>query len=222
LLASIALCLATTVILKMHLKEGGRPAFALVTLVPLAWLLVVTITAGVQKIASPDPRVGFFALADSLEKKLPALEQAVAAARASGSAETLSAAEKALRNNQVLIFNQYLDAAVAGAFLVLVVAVVAICIWQWLRLLARRIEPILHENAAVWLPDYAVKEGRPANFLGTAALFLGLLKELSGEAEVERAAKQDAMACCDEHQRASAKVYTASLDERYKSIRRCC
>src|SRR5258705_1113644 len=50
LLASIALCLATTVILKMHLGDRPRPAFALVTLIPLMWLLSVTMTAGVQKI----------------------------------------------------------------------------------------------------------------------------------------------------------------------------
>src|SRR5436190_8746101 len=57
LLASIALCLATTVILKMALQipgpdsagvsvPAGRPALALVTLIPLAWLLAVTMTAG--------------------------------------------------------------------------------------------------------------------------------------------------------------------------------
>src|SRR6185369_886439 len=56
LLASIALCLATTIILKMQLgdgksgerrgKSGGRPVFALVTLLPLVWLLTVTMTAG--------------------------------------------------------------------------------------------------------------------------------------------------------------------------------
>src|SRR4029078_2163815 len=71
LLSSIALCLATTVILKMQLapttttdqakapRSAGRPIFALVTLIPLLWLLSVTMTAGVQKIFHPDPRIGF-------------------------------------------------------------------------------------------------------------------------------------------------------------------
>jgi carbon starvation protein len=86
LLAAIALCLATTVILKMQLakREGSvaatsrtHPAFALVTFVPLIWLLTVTITAGIQKIASEDPRIGFLSAARILEAKTPALEGAV-------------------------------------------------------------------------------------------------------------------------------------------------
>src|SRR2546429_7418137 len=70
LLAAVALCLATTVILKMTLQSdpGGTrvprsPAFALVTLVPLVGLLAVTMTAGVQKIFDPDPGIGFLAAA---------------------------------------------------------------------------------------------------------------------------------------------------------------
>src|SRR5438477_158823 len=61
LLAAIALCLATTILLKMSLRSAqssvgarhtkvGNPALALVTLVPLLWLLSVTMTEGVQKI----------------------------------------------------------------------------------------------------------------------------------------------------------------------------
>src|SRR5882762_5699219 len=75
LLAAVALCLATTVILKMTLQSGPgpvprSPAFALVTLVPLVWLLVVTMTAGVQKIFDPDPRIGFLAAAEVYSEKI--------------------------------------------------------------------------------------------------------------------------------------------------------
>src|SRR6185312_12274780 len=77
MLAAIALCLAVTIILKMQLKpreesksqvpsSKGRPALALVALVPLLWLLAVTMTAGAQKIWHPNPKIGFLAQASVL------------------------------------------------------------------------------------------------------------------------------------------------------------
>ena len=79
MLAAIGLCLGTTIILKMTLQpeskgEGrgsraGKPALALITLVPLVWLLAVTMTAGVQKIGHPDPRIGFLAQAKVLSEE---------------------------------------------------------------------------------------------------------------------------------------------------------
>src|SRR6185436_5391838 len=135
MLAAIALCLATTIILKMALSRPGfqtpavavqspksklqSPALALVTLVPLVWLLAVTITAGVQKIFHSDPRIGFLQQAKTLAEKTPALEQALAAAKTAGKA--IEEAEKALKTNRVLRFNNILDAVVAGIFLSLLV-----------------------------------------------------------------------------------------------------
>jgi carbon starvation protein len=231
LLAAIALCLATTVILKMQLKRRAagefasgkpNPAVALVTLIPLAWLLIVTITAGVQKIGSPDTRIGFLSNAKKLEASLPTLEQALTAARATGGTTAIEAAEKALRNTRVIIFNQYLDAFVAGAFLVMVVAIVAICVWEWFRLLTGRRAPDLHESPAVWLPDYAVVEGGPLRTVGAVALVCAMAKELSGEAEVDRIAKQESVICCEEHRLSREQIYIQATDARYKSIRRCC
>jgi carbon starvation protein len=61
LLATVALCVATTIIVKM-----GRARFVVVTLVPLCWLVVVTFTAAWDKILDSNPRVGFLAHARQL------------------------------------------------------------------------------------------------------------------------------------------------------------
>ncbi len=82
MLAAIALCLAVTIILKMQLakaevggqkSEAGRPALALIALVPLVWLLAVTMTAGVQKIWHPNPKIGFLAQAAARKTISPLL-----------------------------------------------------------------------------------------------------------------------------------------------------
>ena len=61
LLATVALCVATTIIIKM-----GRARFAAVTLVPLAWLVAVTFTASWQKMFDANPRIGFLSHARQL------------------------------------------------------------------------------------------------------------------------------------------------------------
>jgi carbon starvation protein len=63
LLAAIALCLGTTVILKMQLRDKGKPFFAWITLAPLLWLLAVTTTASIEKIFSLNPKIGFLSAA---------------------------------------------------------------------------------------------------------------------------------------------------------------
>ncbi len=78
-----------------------------VTLIPLSWLVVVTFTAGWQKIFSPLPDLGFLAQAD----KLAAGPQTAASA--------------------TLIFNARLDAAVCGVFLVLVTVILIDSVRVW-------------------------------------------------------------------------------------------
>jgi len=66
LLAAVALCVATTIIVKM-----GRARYVLVTLVPLVWLVAVTFTASYHKVFDPNPRIGFLAHARQLAATTP-------------------------------------------------------------------------------------------------------------------------------------------------------
>ncbi len=95
MLAAIALSIATGILIK-----SGKARYALVTLVPLAWLAIVTTTAAFQKITSPDVRIGLLAAANDLAGKLAA---------------GVLPAEKAAVAPQ-LIFNQRLDAGLATLF----------------------------------------------------------------------------------------------------------
>jgi carbon starvation protein len=103
MLAGIALLLGSTILVKMK-----RERYVWVTLAPTAWLLVTTLTAGVEKIFSPDPRVGFLALARQFSE-----------AAAQGK---LLAPAKSIEEMQRVAFNNYLDAVVCGSFVILVVA----------------------------------------------------------------------------------------------------
>jgi carbon starvation protein len=251
LLAAIALCLGTTILLKMELRPvtpaaagsppgapapapwKGKPALVLITLVPMLWLLSATVTAGVQKIWHADPRIGFLAQAKVLDRELPALEQALSVARAGGEKEAIRAAAKAHRANRMLHFNNVLDAAVAAIFLVLVLAVVLLSVREWVLLLARRKLAELRESQPVWLPDYAVAESRPLHLMGLITLAFALAKELSGEAQLERARQADESCQCARHQPADAAVqpgspraaqrrYVEMTERRFNGVTRCC
>jgi carbon starvation protein len=104
LLATVALCVATTIIIKM-----GRARYVFVTLIPLCWLVAVTFTASYYKVLSPNPRIGFLA-----------------------HARQLAAAGADAR----LIFNDRLDAAVAGTLVVLVAVVLIESALEWARVLS--------------------------------------------------------------------------------------
>ncbi|HEX9596142.1 MAG TPA: carbon starvation CstA 5TM domain-containing protein, partial [Anaerolineales bacterium] len=127
LLAVIALALGTTVLIKM-----GRTKYAWVTVAPLAWLLVVTLTAGWMKIFSPEPRLGFLSAAAELQRKLAA----------GGSATQLAAWQAQLASN-------FVNAAVTAAFVVLVLLVVGACarVW-WQLLIEKRSLPLREEPGA--------------------------------------------------------------------------
>src|SRR5690349_5356887 len=119
LLAAVALCVGTTVIIKM-----GRARYAAVTLVPLAWLVIVTMSAGWAKIFSDDPKLGFISHASLL--------------RAAAAAGTLPAGIKSTGDALRMAFNDYLDAAVAAFFMISVVVILADSMREWVAVLRGR------------------------------------------------------------------------------------
>jgi carbon starvation protein len=228
MLAAIALCLGTTIILKKQLlaeskvqgpkSKVGRPALALITLIPLVWLLAVTFTAGAEKIWSSDPRIGFLAQANALSEKHFNLATQLKADIAHQ--PDVKAIETQLPVIRKQWFNNILDACVAGSFLVLVATIVCLSIREWILLLAKRKPAVLHETAPVWLPDYALKESGPnlRSAAGAAAIALGLAKELSGETQFERAKQQTC--ACEPH--SDQKIFTQVTEAKFNGIRRCC
>jgi carbon starvation protein len=224
LLASIALCLATTILLKMQIQRKRSPAVVFVTLLPLAWLLTVTITAGVTKVWDPNPKIGFLAAARVADAKIPALEHALDVA---DNEAQEAIALKPLKAQRTIRFNNTVDAYVTGIFLVLVGAIVIFSIYEWLRLLARSKPATLSETEPVFLPAGALLEARPLPVMGLAVLGFTLLKELSGEAAIDRA---QACACAQaaasgekqpiKYQRQNA--FLTATEHRFSSVNRCC
>ncbi len=253
LLAAIALCLATTIILKTQLRDRRHPALALVTLLPLVWLLCVTTTAGLQKISHPSPAIGFLAKAQQLKTvPLPAAEKAADAASAAAlaavradneriksgeddgtrqpgqQATALAQAKSAAAVKTVVaivkqIQNQYLDAMVTAVFLALVFGIVALSVWEWAQLLLGKKAPVLRETAPVWLP--AETPERPLPVMGAIALGFTLLKEVSGEAAIDRERERAvACECAAPETKASPRrnVFLTATEQRFRGINRCC
>jgi carbon starvation protein len=127
LLATVALCVATTIFIKM-----GKARFAWITLMPMAWLFAVTMTAGWQKLFAADVKLGFLSHAHGLEGQV-----------ASGA---LPAAIKSIGDARRMIFNDYLDAAVTIFFMVSVVVIIADSTREWMSVLRGR-KPVVSSEA---------------------------------------------------------------------------
>jgi carbon starvation protein len=119
LLAAVALCVGTTILIKM-----GRVRYAWVTLAPLAWLIVVTMTAGWQKVFSADPKLGFLSHAASLAGSV-----------------TATAARQ--------IFNDRLNTGIALFFMGVVGLLIVTSAREWWLVLSRRKAAVVHEAAFV-------------------------------------------------------------------------
>src|SRR5271170_5912537 len=131
LLAAVALVVATTILLKM-----GRLKWIWVTLLPMTWLVVITMTASYEKIFSANPRIGFLAYANALTGQI-----------AAGQIATAKIAE-----THRVIFNQRLDAVVTAVLAIMILVLLAEAILQWHAILSRGKEPVLHETPYLATP----------------------------------------------------------------------
>jgi carbon starvation protein len=105
LLAAIALTLVTVLLIK-----HGKLRYAWVTAIPLAWDLVITMTASFQKIFSGDPRVGYFTQANVYRD-------------AQNAGEVLAPAQDQGQMDKI-IFNSTLNGVLQAFFALLVLVVV--------------------------------------------------------------------------------------------------
>ena len=161
-----------------------------------------------------------------------------AAAQATGHTAAIDTASRTLKNTRTLRFNSIVDVIVTSLFLTLVAGVFLLSVLEWLLLLARRRPAKLHEADAVWLPDYAIAEGKPVQFLGLFALALGLLRHWTDASAIDRAGKAATTVCvrdgaCDcaptvnllgeeaplPHR---GELYAKVVDERFRGVNRCC
>jgi carbon starvation protein len=114
LLAAVALCVGTTLIIK-----SGKARYAWVTLLPLTRVLAATLTAGWQKVFASDPRLGFLAHAATVVDQM-----------AAGGMDSARGTR--------LIFNDRLDAVVTLSFMIVTLLVVLASAREWVLILTRR------------------------------------------------------------------------------------
>ncbi len=128
MLATIALCVATSAMIR-----SGKVRYTFVTLIPLVWLVAVTMTAGVEKIFSAKPNIGFLAHGAILAAELTA---------------PMTTAARGLELNR-LIWNDRVDAAMTAFFIAVVVIILAdsMRVWSKLILGVRRRRTVQEEAA---------------------------------------------------------------------------
>jgi carbon starvation protein len=120
LLAAVALCVATTILVKM-----GRARYMWVSLAPLAWLVAVTFSAAWAKMSDPNPLIGLLAHARQI------------------------AAGPATPDLARRIFNDRLDAAVCGLLIALVSMIVIESAVVWISVISGRRQPASNETPFV-------------------------------------------------------------------------
>jgi carbon starvation protein len=139
MLAAIALLLGTTILLKM-----GKKAYAWITLMPTIWILIITMTAGWQKLFHEVPKIGFLSHAKIFKDSLDA-------------GKILAPATSKAQMNQIIL-NDYIDATICGLFMLIVLLVLIASIRNWINILSNK--PVkLHES-----PYISRDESEPKNY----------------------------------------------------------
>ncbi len=126
MLAGIALLLGTTILFKM-----GKKAYVWVTLIPTTWILIVTMTAGWQKLFHENPKIGFLAHANVFKG---AMDEGKVLAPAAN-----------MEQMKQIIMNDYVDAALCGIFMLVVLAVLVSAVRIWIKVLKNQ-DVALHET----------------------------------------------------------------------------
>ena len=140
MLAGIALILATCVLFKMK-----QDRFAWVTVIPVVWVSVCTLTAAWQKIFHDNPRIGFLAHA---EKYQEAVAQGIVLAPA-----------KSIEQMQQVIFNDYVNTSLAGLFMAVLISMLVFGIRTVLQARIVR-HPTAQEAPFELLPVYAANNNK--------------------------------------------------------------
>lgn len=240
LLAAIALCFATTVLIKM-----GKGRYTPVTLTLLAWDVATAMTSSVEKIWASDPNLGFLAHARSLEAQIAA---------------GLIPADK-IADTRSLIFNDRLDAMVMIVFSLVVLLILFESGRNWWMHSSGKKQPILHEapvilskipaEVGIWrtmtdkdqsalapvgeldlIPNEpSVLEGREVDVReGLLTIFRSCWRWVFGDAPYEnyvRSVMRGSLkhAACGSHAEkivSAEQFYLDRLRRKHNSINRCC
>ena len=127
MLAAIALTLCTVVLFKMK-----RQRYAWVTIVPTAWLVICTLTAGLQKLFHANPAIGFLA-------------HRARVSRGAGERHRCSRPPRASPTCSAIVVNDAVDAALCAVFIAVVLAML---VYGFARGAPRDLEPQrLHQGA---------------------------------------------------------------------------
>ena len=138
LLATVALCVGTTVIVKM-----GKARYAWITLLPLAWLATVTLSAGTIKIFSSVPRLGFLSHARSFQ-------DLIAAGTVPPGVASLDVARR-------MVFNDHLNAAMVGFFVISVIVIIVASAYEWFACVTGRKRAVSTEVEFRHTQDFVIQ-----------------------------------------------------------------